>query len=399
MAVDVLAYNEIARINNALQCYVDQCVAPGVAAGCTAGKACGLCAATDFVTAAVATSCTSGINTYFAQNPSIPTTLISQCFQANYGNGGSTCDLWSRPWDCTTWASIPTLSGAFSCIAVCDATYGRCGASCTWTVPSGVTTARFQLWGAGAGVSGACGAGCSSFSSPVSSGAYASVILPVTAGSIYCFCAGCARCCYGGISPAACGCASWVAGPNLCNLCADGGDASPLTFLTRSIHGGCSVASCVIFAKGQCCSYAGKGNYYGPCLCTGGWFCSANMSCISQGPSCYSTSCSIIYGCVTNADKACHVVVGAPGIYPWVCIYGGDCGIIYMPPMIGCCSAAVCGRQFCASAAGSSGCSYTNPCGYPCFAYGQSAPPSAAYAANFCCGSPGSGGLVLVHYC
>mgnify|MGYP003348876141 CR=1 FL=1 len=60
--------------------------------------------------------------------------------------------------------------------------------------PAGVTTARFQIWGAGGGSSGSCAANFS-FGTPGSTGAYASVILPVVPGCIYCLCAGCAMCC------------------------------------------------------------------------------------------------------------------------------------------------------------------------------------------------------------
>ena len=56
-------------------------------------------------------------------------------------------------WDC-----IPQGSGWTSGIKVCDDTgYYRCGRNCSWTVPSGVTCARFQLWGAGSSSGSAYG--------------------------------------------------------------------------------------------------------------------------------------------------------------------------------------------------------------------------------------------------
>ena len=59
--------------------------------------------------------------------------------------------------------------------------YFRCGASCNWTVPSGVTCARFQIWGVGevlvlvAVVDHLM----------VDLGAYASVIIPVSPGDTH----------------------------------------------------------------------------------------------------------------------------------------------------------------------------------------------------------------------
>ena len=125
------------------------------------------------------------------------------------------------------WCRIPTQpaeGGNFtSGVMVCDATgYWRCNCNCTWTVPSGTTCARFQLWGPGGGSSESR---CCTFSPIGSTGAYASVIMPVTAGDNYTLCAGCAYCCYShgdGYNQTQ-GQASYVQGPGLTNLCAEGG--------------------------------------------------------------------------------------------------------------------------------------------------------------------------------
>lgn len=397
MAVDVLAYNEIARTNALLQCVVDQCVGPGVTAACTVGKACGCCAATDFVNAAVTAQTNSGAASYIAQNPTISTTLQGACFQTNYGTGGSTCELFSRPWDCTLWNTIPTLTGTFTCLCVYDTTYGRCGVCCLWTVPAGVTTARFQIWGAGGGASGAC-ATSFAFGQPGSSGAYASVILPVTAGSTYTLCAGCAMCCYafvqgiGGLN----GSSSWVTGNGLCNFCADGGDSNGYNWICRMM-GSCGTSGiCVLFSKGVCCSLTVKGTYPGFCLCSGGWFCTSGGGCNSSLHQCWSTSCNIPYGCVTNGTSLCHYVAGAPGMYPFICQYFA-CALLTMPPVIGCCAAQNQSVIICCGAC-SMGCAYAYPCAYPFYSPGQGGIPTVAFGSAGCSGSPGAGGMVIVHY-
>lgn len=77
---------------------------------------------------------------------------------------------------------------------VCDASgYFRCGGTCCWTVPTGVTEVQFQLWGHGSGNSGVCCCGGTPFGV---TGSYAVATVPVTAGNGFCLYAGCAYCCY-----------------------------------------------------------------------------------------------------------------------------------------------------------------------------------------------------------
>ena len=125
------------------------------------------------------------------------------------------------------WGLIPTQPNNGSTfnngLKVCntDATFG-CGCNCTWTVPAGASCARFQVWGAGAG----SGAPCCCGVSPIGgSGAYASVVMPVTPGDTYILCAGCAYCCWAphnGTNTAN-GCPSYVSGPGITSFIADGG--------------------------------------------------------------------------------------------------------------------------------------------------------------------------------
>lgn len=115
---------------------------------------------------------------------------------------------------------------------VCDTSGNfRCGSTCAWTVPAGVTNVQFQLWGAGGGTSSQCCCGGAPFGP---TGAYAVIKMNVSAGEAYTLCAGCARCCYATqTTPGLCGNPSWVTGPGLC-ICADGG-VSCMNFWAQDI--------------------------------------------------------------------------------------------------------------------------------------------------------------------
>lgn len=157
------------------------------------------------------------------------------------------------------WCLIPTLP-ATGCpwtgdLKVCDTSGNfRCGACCAWTVPGGASCARFQIWGAGAGSGSAC---CCGFSPIGGTGAYASVIIPVTPGDVYTLCSGCAFCCY------ACraqhdvdGCPSFVTGTGLTNFCAEGGEGNKFCeVLTRCTFGAASCNWCTYL--GACISNSG----------------------------------------------------------------------------------------------------------------------------------------------
>ena len=148
------------------------------------------------------------------------------------GGGGGITDAqkavcFSKGWQGMLWCAIPKLpaSGASwtNGFKVCDQSgYFRCGCNCTWTVPSGVTCARFQIWGAGTTSGSSC---CCGYGIPGSTGAYASVIIPVSAGNSYTICSGCAYCCHPRWSVANDGCPSYVQGSGLSNFCAEGGES------------------------------------------------------------------------------------------------------------------------------------------------------------------------------
>lgn len=212
--------------------------------------------------------------------------------------------LLRRPTSCSLWNCIPTLTGSgFKVCRSAGNTFFNYGACCQWTVPAGATRARFQIWGAGGGSGAGCCCGGSVFGS---SGAYASVIIPVTAGSTYTLCAGCASCCFGcGANPVARipGCPSFVTGTGLCNFCANGGQGSMGTWMAA--YG--KINPCRI----NCIGY----NYCGPYLCNGG------------ADYCYSSSCACTGGVIpyvagasyfgtTTSTTAPSIVYGIRGSWP-----------------------------------------------------------------------------------
>ncbi len=158
-----------------------------------------------------------------------------ECAKAWLGSTGNEKAHWFCPDDTSLW-TIYTGGGWTGEVEVCDTSgYYRCGASCTWTVPNGVTKARFQIWGAGGGANKPpCCCGHTVFGS---TGAYASVIIPVEAGWTYTLCAGCAYCCYGYTTENHrrwSGHCSYVQGCRLCNFCASGGQGSMGTWMAMT---------------------------------------------------------------------------------------------------------------------------------------------------------------------
>jgi hypothetical protein len=113
--------------------------------------------------------------------------------------------------DASRWKlGLPTLmTGATGCVVVSCANFSCCGGNnCNWTVPSGVTEAQFQLWGGGATGHIAC---CCGGAPQGAHGTYMIVQKQVTAGHVYCLCAGGAaqQCCCSNHHPCD-GCCSFV---------------------------------------------------------------------------------------------------------------------------------------------------------------------------------------------
>lgn len=161
----------------------------------------------------------SSVDISFYQTPSL-------CIGYPYLNGAlsdaasQTCPQLVRDWQRVL---KPVVQSGSSGLKVCDTSGNfRCGASCTWTVPAGVTRVQFQLWGPGGGTSSNCCCGGAPFGP---SGAYSVVTLDVTAGESYTLCAGCAHCCYASqTTPGLSAGNSFVTGPGLC-VCAEPGYA------------------------------------------------------------------------------------------------------------------------------------------------------------------------------
>jgi len=189
MAIDVLTYNALQEVNQELKAEITQ------------------------LTEDIATASGGGGGGSSANADAITIVEHSSMLQANQ---------WCRIPDKHTDNTVSFTQG----FKVCDATgYYRCGCNCTWTVPSGTTCARFQIWGAGGG---STESRCCMWSPVGTTGAYASVIMPVTAGQSFTLCGGCAYCCYtggDGVNQSR-GCPSYVQGPGLTNFCAEGGWSS-----------------------------------------------------------------------------------------------------------------------------------------------------------------------------
>ena len=197
------------------------------------------------------------------------------------------------------WNCIPTGSGWTGGIKVCDDTgYYRCGRNCNWTVPGGVTCARFQMWGAGGGSGG--GYQCSG-SVWGETGAYASIIMPVTAGWTYCMCAGCAYCCYPSQQQEGRnqGCASWVSGCGLCYVCADGGTGTMFHWMG-------AVGKRHPYRTGTVCCHTS-----GSCFCNyASWYRFDNSCAICQGPIDYVAGANY-NGCLAETSAYCPTAGGA----------------------------------------------------------------------------------------
>jgi hypothetical protein len=159
-----------------------------------------------------------------------------------------------------------------------NTTYYGGGTNCSWTVPAGITSAIFEVWGGGGGGgSRICGSTsmCCNQGMPGAGGGYAKYSATVTPGDVYVLCAGGPgqgssvdqNSQYAGSLNGAC-----------CNGCAGG-----TSYVTGPAFTAASVTLCATGGKGGC----GDGVYTCQAWC--GWnnsqfnyFCSAT----SWGPGC-----------------------------------------------------------------------------------------------------------------
>ena len=121
----------------------------------------------------------------------------------------------------------PTNLIPISCSVVCD--FGTPGCS-VFTVPAGITSLTFEIWGAGGGGGAHCCCDCYHGGPPGAGGGYSSISIATTAGCTYTVCVGAGGmvscvgsctlhwCCFGQA-----GGTTYVTGYNLSNFCATGG--------------------------------------------------------------------------------------------------------------------------------------------------------------------------------
>jgi len=299
MAADVLLYNTLNQTNRTLANQVNTL---------------------DANIAAQNSLCTTALNTIATNAPSLV---------ANAG-----------PNQARMWCLIPEGSDWTGDLKVCDTSGNfRCGACCEWTVPAGVTCARFQIWGAGAGSGSAC---CCGFSPFGGTGAYASVIIPVSEGDTYTLCSGCAFCCYACRAQSdADGCPSYVTGNGLTNFCSEGGEGNKYCeVLTR-----CSI--------GAVCGYC---VYLGGCICnTGSDVCwnGQQQGGLGFPACCYDnmypmiSSCKTFYGSATSGT-----VFGIRGSFGSIAVNCNSSICVQHPPIYGFASTSCCLAQITTNYAG-----------------------------------------------
>ena len=222
-----------------------------------------------------------------------------------------------EPYRTAFWACIPSLSSPTGGLRIWDSAGGNFsqGICCLWTVPAGATCARFQIWGAGGNSSASACCGGSPFGS---TGAYASAIIPVTAGNTYTLCAGCVYCCwsYCGSDGRRPGCSSFVIGPGLSNFCANGGEGKLGSWMAHygkashwrvSFHTSPDAGSCI--------------------CCCGTSYCFIN-SCATCGEIPHIPGATY-HGTTTSGS----LVYGIRGMWPRICYDTNHFGYQIHPPI------------------------------------------------------------------
>lgn len=178
-------------------------------------------------------------------------------------------------------------SGVF---CVWDPQYNRCQSTCTWTVPAGVTKAGFQLWGGGGGSSSGC---CCGGHPGGSTGEFVSVVMDVTPGDSYVLCNECNFCCLGyrgGIQQT--GAKSYITGPGITTLCAEGGCGTLCSWSCSIVNGSkrgyTSTGSLYDYSQGYWKDNPSTTRFFNPGWTGAGGACFCN----SGYDYCYSNSCA-----------------------------------------------------------------------------------------------------------
>ena len=154
------------------------------------------------------------------------------------------------------------------------------GCCCLWTVPTGVNSVFFEIWGSGGSGSGACSTSRCHHYRGAGGGAYNSRVVPVQEGWTYTICAaGNGPCCR--IECSGCiGCSSYINGCNLSNFCAVGGSAACAnTDWTTACH---SFWECCLQANGSNGGDFGYINHSGAFGAVQWWFAVGFCHCHRQ---------------------------------------------------------------------------------------------------------------------
>jgi hypothetical protein len=233
------------------------------------------------------------------------------------------------------WRQKPGSELVFvgSCTNSQDTNYCR-NQLCCWTVPYGVTTITFEIWGGGGGGGGMC---CCGFGVPGGPGAYAKKTVTGNLGGCnYNMSVAYTGCGTPGNSGYR-GCQSWVTGYGLTNFCVEGG------------YPGCSYCNhysnlnCGVYhspaQNGACCSCyygadfgcAGCGSmdytdYQSADFCYYKFFQPVPPGLVSKGQSYFVTrGCQYTCGEVQN----CKVSIGLPGGIVKAIGLGGQSAMVY----------------------------------------------------------------------
>ena len=290
------------------------------------------------------------------------------------------------------WKNIPRMTGETGSFKVCDASgFFRCGASCNWTVPGGITCAEFQLWGPGGGTSSNCCCGGAPFGP---TGAYAVVSMPVTSGQVYTICAGCAFCCYASqTTPGLIGGPSYVTGTGLTNFCAIGGGSCVCNW-RASLQAVNFAGNC--YPGGSSCQFP-SGFGCGPESCGGWTFCldavGDRVRMFDYTFSCTAKWCGTAVG---------GTVYGISGMYPILNIGGMaqcNCGFTKAAPVYGFELQSQCLICFCGTTC--SGCNFApgiGPGPIMCNPGSGGAGGPVNGGCNACGGDSGRMGMVCVRF-
>jgi len=339
--MDILKYSAVRAISDATVCIQGGANTAANVAGAAAGN-----------TAGIAAAGSANDATAWATN-----SALYVCSQ----KCGQWCsDSENLPWCYSNWASsIPRMPGSpdtssagtnpvtgieYSGLTVRGNGCYTCDAACAWVVPAGTTFARFQIWGAGGKTGQGCCCGGADWGT---SGAYASVIIPVIPGCTYNLCAGnrnqnvCLWAAQGGRS-----CASYVTGYGLSNFCAEGACAKAhwcTLYYDQDMYAWST--GCCRWSSADCFTS-------GACICNGSAdFCFSN-SCSSCGIIPYSRSTiTNFYGSYTGSvysslKNMCFSygaqVVGIPGLNACWCFDTNFYGHTRAPATYGYEAASIC---------------------------------------------------------